>query len=107
MAKIFAKRVREAVRCGAGGQPTWFQHDDGLAAEPGLGEQLKRYPRGLAGAGRRDKDGTVGVIERLAQVRERDIDRKGLAAHESTSYSAHGPSKMRLMLLYGGASVIS
>ena len=56
-----AERRRHALGGGARGEPPRLQHQDAFPLRPGLTCEHKRYPRGLAGAGRSDQHGRIVI----------------------------------------------
>jgi hypothetical protein len=76
LADLFAKRVRHPLGAGASRDPSRLQHDDFLVSPPRRIEQRQRYPRGLAGAGRRDQHRSVASAKRARQLVQHHVDRK-------------------------------
>jgi len=57
-------------------KPARLQHQDFLIRRPRLADQHQRHARGLAGAGRRDKNRGVALPQRGGQCRQRVVNRQ-------------------------------
>ena len=66
-ADFLVQRRGHPLGRGASGEPSRLQHQDFLVRGPERVEQPQRHPRGLAGARRRNEDGSILLPQRRGQ----------------------------------------
>ena len=105
----FVKRRGHARGRGPRRQPARLEHDELFPRRPRFRRQHERYPRGLAGARRRDQHRRMCRAQRSGQFRQRRIDGKRLGggAHRATLHARCAGGKPRRRAVHSAAEAVA